>query len=188
MGRQNLEDQMFGSGLIKGLGVTFRHIVKSYVDDFKRVPKRYEGGREFLKQGPDEEGIYTIQYPEEKRQLPERFRFLPMLIADRCTACGICAKACPPQCIWIERAQDEAGKNLRKPAKWILDASICMGCGMCAEFCTFDAIAMSKDYERAFRERGDLIFDLDYLTVSESHYAETNPTRWAEEQAKKAAK
>jgi len=179
---------MFGNGLIKGMRVTLRHIIESYTDDLKRVPKRYEGGREVLKQGPDREGIYTIQYPEEKRQLPERFRYLPMLIADRCTACGICAKACPPQCIWIERAQDEAGKNLRKPAKWVLDATICMGCGMCAEFCTFDAIAMSKDYEQAFRDRDQMVFDLDYLTVSESHYAEANPTLWAEEQAKKAAK
>ena len=41
--------------------------------------------------------------------MPERFRYIPMLIwdtennEDLCTACGICAKVCPPQCIWIVR-------------------------------------------------------------------------------------
>ena len=77
----------------------------------------------------------TIQYPEEKRQLPERFRYIPMLIydtpkgEDRCTACGICAKVCPPQCIWIVRDKDPNGKPVPRAADFYIDASICMSCG-----------------------------------------------------------
>jgi NADH-quinone oxidoreductase subunit I len=179
---------MFGTGLLKGLGVTLKHFVETYVDDIKRIPNRYSGGKDVLQQGPDERGLFTIQYPEEKRQLPERFRFLPMLLEDRCTACGICAKVCPPQCIWIERASDEQGKSLKRPARYVIDVSICMGCGLCAEFCTFDAIRMNHDYEMTFKEREALRFDEETLTVPISYYAELYPKQWAEEEAALQAK
>ena len=117
---------MFGSGLLKGLGVTLKHIAETYADDRKAVPSRYEdsvnlNGRKVIEQPVDQEGLLTIQYPEEKRLLPERFRYIPMLIwdteknVDRCTACGICAKVCPPQCIWIVRDSDENGKTITRP-------------------------------------------------------------------------
>jgi len=179
---------MFGFGLLKGLGVTLKHIVATYVDDVKSIPSRYAGGREVLHQGPDGKGLFTIQYPEEKRLLPERFRYLPMLIEDRCTACGICAKVCPPQCIWIERATDENGKSLKRPAQYTIDASICMSCGFCAEFCTFDALRMNHVYELAFAGREGLLLDQEQLSVPLSYYAELLPKQWAEEEAARQAK
>ncbi|HUW11619.1 MAG TPA: NADH-quinone oxidoreductase subunit I [Anaerolineae bacterium] len=179
---------MFGSGLLKGMRVTLRHLVDTYVDDVKSIPSRYAGGKEMLKQEPDQRGLFTIQYPEERRQLPERFRYLPMLLEDRCTACGICAKVCPPQCIWIERATDENGKSLKRPANYTIDTSICMGCGFCAEFCTFDAIRMNHDYELAFETREEMLFDEERLSVPMSHYAELYPIQWAEEEAALQAK
>jgi NADH-quinone oxidoreductase subunit I len=98
---------MFGSGVLKGLGVTLKEFVATYVDDVKKIPSRYAGGKEELDQtgASAQNGIFTVQYPEERRKLSERFRYIPMLIydaetgEDRCTACGICAKVCPPQCI-----------------------------------------------------------------------------------------
>jgi NADH-quinone oxidoreductase subunit I len=174
---------MFGTGLLKALGVTLRHLVETYTDGLRRVPSRYAGGRKVLQQGPDQRGLFTIQYPEEKRALPERFRYLPMLLEDRCTACGICAKVCPPQCIWIERARDENGKPLKRPARYTLDASICMCCGLCAEFCSFDAIRMNHEYELAFQDRQALLFDEKTLTVPLSYYAELYPKEWAADQA-----
>ena len=109
---------MFGTGVLKGLGVTMKEFVSTYVDDVKKIPSRYAGGREVIDQSnvDEQRGLFTIQYPEERRKLPERFRYIPMLIyeaetgEDRCTACGICAKVCPPQCIWIVRAKDENGQ------------------------------------------------------------------------------
>ena len=114
---------MFGTGLLKGLGVTLKHFTDTYTDDLKKVPSRYEDsielgdGQRIVDQPADMEGLITIQYPEERRILPERFRYIPMLLwdtekgEDRCTACGICAKVCPPQCIWIVRDSDEAGQT-----------------------------------------------------------------------------
>ncbi len=193
---------MFGTGLLKGLGVTFKRFVDTYVDDVKRIPSRYAHGVDAIRQAPDEKGLFTIQYPEEKRQLPERFRYIPMLIydtpkqEDRCTACGICAKVCPPQCIWIVRDTDEGGKPIPRPGEFYIDASICMSCGFCAEFCPFDAIKMNHDYELAVYERyPGLVYNMTELTVPVEYYASIWPTQYeqeekrrAEEEAKKAAK
>ena len=41
---------MFGSGVLKGLGVTLKEFVSTYVDDIKKIPSRYAGGREEIDQ------------------------------------------------------------------------------------------------------------------------------------------
>ncbi len=188
---------MFGSGILKGLGVTLREFVGTYLDDIKQIPSRYSGGREEIDQSKvsAQQGLFTIQYPEEHRKLQERFRYIPMLIydaetgEDRCTACGICAKVCPPQCIWIVRAKDEAGKPLTRPAEFHIDTSICMNCGLCAEFCPFDSIKMNQDYEvTAYQRMPHLVFDLEMLRVPTTYYARLHPTDWTTEEAARAAK
>jgi len=188
---------MFGSGVLKGLGVTLKEFVATYVDDIKQIPSRYAGGKEEIDQSKAsaQTGLFTVQYPEERRKLSERFRYIPMLIyeaetgEDRCTACGICAKVCPPQCIWIVRDKDENGKPITRPAQFNIDTSICMNCGLCAEFCPFDAIKMNNDYEiAAYRRMPSLVFDLKELRVPTTYYARIRPTDWAEEEAARKAK
>ena len=108
---------------------------------------------------------------------------------DRCTACGICAKVCPPQCIWIVRDKDKKGKPITRPAEFYLDASVCMSCGLCAEFCPFDAIKMNHDYELATYERFPyLIYDKEELSVPTSYYAALYPKAWVEEEKIRQAK
>ena len=191
---------MFGSGLLKGLGVTLKHFAETFTDDNQKVPSRYQDsrdlgdGRRVIEQPITQEGLLTIQYPEEKRLLPERFRYIPMLIwdteknEDRCTACGICAKVCPPQCIWIVRDMDEKGKPVTRPAEFYIDAAVCMSCSFCAEFCPFDAIRMNHDYELAVYDRyPQLVYNKAELTVPMEYYAALWPVQFAEEQARRKA-
>ncbi len=186
---------MFGSGLMKGLGITLKHAMDTFTDDRKGTPSRYEdsielsNNRRILEQPVDQEGLLTIQYPEEKRILPERFRYIPMLIwdtktkEDRCTACGICAKVCPPQCIWIVRDSDENGRPVARPAEFFIDAAVCMSCSFCVEFCPFDAIKMNHDFELAVFDRyPQLVYDKAELTVPVEYYAALWPTQYAEEE------
>jgi NADH-quinone oxidoreductase subunit I len=180
------------------LGVTLKHALDTFEDDRESVPDRYKGSlelgnnRRVIQQPIDQEGLLTIQYPEEKRLLPERFRYIPMLIwdsekqEDRCTACGICAKVCPPQCIWIVRDSDENGKPVTRCSEFYIDAAVCMSCSFCVEFCPFDAIKMNHDYELAVYDRyPQLVYDMEELTVPLEYYAALWPTQYEEEQARR---
>ena len=151
--------RVYGSSVIKGMLYTLKHFLNTYVEDFKRMTKSAEGSIPNQRTLQDDAGICTVQYPEE--QLPigpeyERFRVLPYLIYRPeeeekkdilCTSCGICAKVCPPQCIWIVQETNEAGKPVPNPEDFWIDTSVCMNCGMCAEYCPFDAIKMSHDFK-----------------------------------------
>ncbi len=186
---------MFGLGMLKGLSVTMRHFIEGYIYDRKPWEPRYNNEWLAKHQAIDGKGLFTIQYPEEKRKITENFRFIPMLVYEekpedpRCTACGICARVCPPQCIWIQRATDPKGRPKAQPAGFWIDATICMSCGYCTEFCPFDAIKMNQKHEMptANRDR-DMFYDLDKLLVPVEYYAELHPSDYEVEEAARRAK
>ena len=113
---------------------------------------------------------------------------------DWCTSCGICAKVCPPQCIWIVRGSDpETGRPVPEPKEFYIDIDICMNCGYCAEFCPFDAIKMDHDYEIASYDRTTHhVHDKARLSRPLSYWQTIAPTRAEQErlarEAKEAAK
>ena len=185
---------MYGSGIIKGMGVTIKHFFESFIEDFRYLGKggRYSDQFMAVRQGPKTTGIFTVQYPEEKLPVPENFRYIPFLVfdtqknEDRCTSCGICAKVCPPQCIWIVRTNDpKTNRPVPQPADFTIDATICMSCGLCAEFCPFDAIKMDHDFDIASYDRN--VYNLDKLLKPAKYYAEIRPENYTrEEEARKA--
>jgi NADH-quinone oxidoreductase subunit I len=185
---------MNGYGIVKGLGVTLKHFIDTYVQELRWHGKLFntKKGMDF-RTGGDANGVFTIQYPEEALPTPEEFRFLPNLIYEEgpngernflCTSCGICAKVCPPQCIWIYRANDPVtGRPVPSPAQFYVDTDICMNCGMCAEYCPFDAIKMDHDYEIAtYSREGGHIYDIDKLAKPVSYYAKIRPMNYQREE------
>ena len=191
---------MYGLGLIKGLGVTLKHFIETYLDDIRWLGRRYyREGAIAERQGPNARGVFTVQYPEEKLPVPEEFRYIPFLVYEegedgerelRCTSCGICAKVCPPQCIWITRSNDpKTGRPIPSPTFFSIDIDICMNCGLCAEYCPFDAIKMDHDYELASYDRfADHIFNKERLSKPVSYYESIRPTNFAFEEAERAEK
>ena len=187
---------MYGTGLAKGLMLTLRHFFESYVDDLRYGLRKYHHSTDNfgVRQGTGAKGVITVQYPDEKIAVPERFRFVPFLIVedddhptrggkDWCTSCGICAKVCPPQCIWIVRGNDpNTGRPVPEPEAFFIDIDICMNCGYCAEYCPFDAIKMDHDYELASYDRtSHHIHDKDRLSKPASYWESIAPTRAYEE-------
>ena len=186
---------MLGLGVAKGLGITLKHFFVTYIEDLKYFPKRATQTLVDYRMAPESKGIYTVQYPEEKPRLPERFRFLPFLVTDyegddlaqriegqRCTSCGICSKVCPAQCIWIDRDTDENGKPRSKSKQFYIDADLCMNCGYCAEYCPFDSIIMDHDYALADYDRSTHIHDIDRLLKPASYYLDIRPTQYREKE------
>lgn len=187
---------MYGTGLAKGLMLTLRHFVESYVDDVRYGFRKYSKATDNfeVRQGTQAKGVLTVQYPDEKLAVPERFRFVPFLVVeeedhptrpgkDWCTSCGICAKVCPPQCIWIVRGNDpDTGRPVPEPEAFFIDIDICMNCGFCAEYCPFDAIKMDHDYELASYDRTtNHIHDKERLSKPTSYWQSIAPTRAYEE-------
>ena len=186
---------MYGQGILRGLRITLTHFIRTYMDDLRYGLRKFAGNENFAqRQGPQARGVFTVQYPDEKLAVPERFRFIPFLIVedydhperpghDWCTSCGICAKVCPPQCIWIVRGTDpQSGRPKPEPEAFFIDIDICMNCGYCSEFCPFDAIKMDHDYELASYDRtSHHIFDKEKLSKEVRYWRTIAPTTAYEE-------
>ena len=190
----------FGKGLIIGHWVTLRRFLRTFVVGHGATLKRRGGGHQpfdfwfgknkrgdepIVLQDDATEGLFTVEYPDERLPVYERFRVLPMLVYDdadgnvRCTSCNICAKVCPPQCIWMTHAQSPDGKPVPLPEEFFIDMDVCMNCGLCSEYCPFDAIKMDHNFELSNYERHQThIFNLQDLLVSSEFYAKTHPEAW----------
>ncbi len=185
---------MNGWGIIKGLTITFKHLISSYWVDL------VSPGKAKRRRGTaNSDGLFTVQYPEESVVIPEELRVIPFLVYTlaedgsrkyRCTACGICSKVCPTQCIWITRAKDEVtGKPITQSAEFYIDIDKCMNCGTCAEFCPFDAIKMDHDFEIATTIRGSThLLNKQQLGKPLEYYAKIRPVNYQIEEEERAAK
>jgi NADH-quinone oxidoreductase subunit I len=167
---------IFGLGALKGMMVTLKNFVTSY---YKK---------------PNEGGIFTIQYPEERAPQFELTRNFPFLVYDetpdspRCVACGICERECPTKCIHIVMAKDAAGKPARKPAVFDIDYGLCMNCGMCEEVCPFDSIYMDHEFEITAANRlTELHKNKEALLKPDSYFRKVRPTEAAAVDAKRKA-
>lgn len=130
-----------GKSFLKGMGVTFREMVF-------------------------EEPV-TVQYPEERPEVPSWFRGIPVQKTDlatgeyKCTACGLCVEACPVNVITLEWHQDE---NKRKVVdRYAIDMSRCLVCNYCIEACPFDALVMAYDYELSVVDPEHMVYEFEDL-------------------------
>src|ERR1700750_783660 len=146
--------------IFKGMAITFSHI-------FKKKP--------------------TINYPEKKRPFSPVFRGLHILNRDEkgrenCTACGVCAVACPAEAITMEAAERQTGeehlyREEKYAAKYEINMLRCIFCGLCEEACPKDAIYLSETFTPSNYTRKGFIYGKEELLIP-------NPVTQPEEFAK----
>jgi NADH-quinone oxidoreductase subunit I len=137
----------------------------------------------------------TINYPEEKRPFSPVFRGLHILNRDeegreRCTACGLCAVACPAEAITMEAAERLPGEeNLYREEKYAARYEInmlrCIFCGLCEEACPKDAIYLSETFAPANYQRKGFIYGKNDLLIPDPV---TNPDEYAKALGNRAAR
>jgi NADH-quinone oxidoreductase subunit I len=109
---------MYGSGLLKGLGVTFKHWFQREV---------------------------TEQYPEQRPDLAPASHGFFEWDPDRCICCGMCVRACPNQVITLKAEKNEAGK--RVPVSYDMNIAYCLFCGLCIEACPTKTLRNANNFE-----------------------------------------
>jgi NADH-quinone oxidoreductase subunit I len=141
--RDEKPDGLPGLGLIKGLLVTLKHLLRPSV---------------------------TQQYPEDQPDLPPRTRGVIALKEANCTVCYKCSRECPDWCIYIDahkETHEPASGGRARPVKvldrFAIDYALCMYCGICVEVCPFDALFWSPEFEYAEYDIHELIHEKEKL-------------------------
>ena len=117
----------------------------------------------------------TINYPEEQRPFSAVFRGLHILNRDeegreRCTACGLCAVACPAEAITMEAAERQTGeehlyREEKYAAKYEINMLRCIFCGLCEEACPKDAIYLTQTFAPSNYARQGFIYGKEDLLI-----------------------
>ena len=115
----------------------------------------------------------TVRYPEKVREISDIWRGQHVLKrdekgAERCTACGLCAVACPAEAITMVAAERNKGEeNLYREEKYASTYEInmlrCIFCGLCEEACPKEAIFLTNRIVETDYGRNEFIFGKDKL-------------------------
>ena len=115
----------------------------------------------------------TVSYPEVEREIAKVWRGHHVLKrdeegAERCTACGLCALACPAEAITMDAAERKIGEEkLYREEKYAATYEInmlrCIFCGLCEEACPKEAIFLTDRLVNPEYGRDKFIYGKDKL-------------------------
>ncbi len=139
-------EKLYVPAILNGMSITFKHMFKKEA---------------------------TIRYPEQKREIAPVYRGQHVLKiddegAERCTACGLCAVACPAEAITMDAAERKPGeehlyREEKYAAKYEINMLRCIFCGLCEEACPKEAIFLTDRIVETDFERGEFIYGKDKL-------------------------
>ncbi len=135
------QEKMYLPAITNGMAITFKHMFKKDA---------------------------TVRYPEQEREFAPVYRGMHVLKrdengAERCTACGLCAVACPAEAITMESAERKRGEEkLFREEKYAATYEInmlrCIYCGLCEEACPKEAIFLTDRIVPSEDLRNDFIY------------------------------
>jgi NADH-quinone oxidoreductase subunit I len=139
-------ERLYLPAIVSGLAITIKHLFK------KKATLRYpEVTREFA---PVYRGMHVLKRDEAGR--------------ENCTACGLCAVACPAEAITMDAAERQKGeehlyREEKYAAKYEINMLRCIYCGLCEEACPKDAIYLTDRLVPSEFTRGEFVYGKDIL-------------------------
>jgi formate hydrogenlyase subunit 6/NADH:ubiquinone oxidoreductase subunit I len=133
----------------------------------------------------------TLQYPEEKWQLPPKSRMRLFMKYEDCIGCGQCVRACPVSCIYLKADKRDPktaaifaadGTPIKLDVKvFDIDMSLCCYCNLCTYPCPTNCIYMTPEYEFAATELTQHLYhfakpNAKFLTVNPKAASKPAPT------------
>ncbi|MFQ5500862.1 MAG: NuoI/complex I 23 kDa subunit family protein [Phycisphaerae bacterium] len=113
----------------------------------------------------------TVQYPDVAPVVQPRYRGFHWFEAEKCIACDQCAKACPVDCIYIEKSGPRKIDKATGIAvggaldRYAIDYAKCMFCALCVDPCPTDCIHMGDNHDLSAYTREDMIVEFTQLCV-----------------------
>jgi NADH-quinone oxidoreductase subunit I len=126
--KMSFKERIYIPAILGGMAITLKHFFKKKV---------------------------TVQYPEQTREFAPVYRGHHVLKrdengAERCTACGLCAVACPAEAITMVAAERKKGEEAlyreeKYAAVYEINMLRCIFCGLCEEACPKEAIFLTDE-------------------------------------------
>jgi NADH-quinone oxidoreductase subunit I len=125
----------------------------------QRLIDKIKGHVEALNAGLKEAikpGRITIEYPRERRELPDNFRGFLLFDVDACISCFQCAFVCPANAINMRGAPN--GRYYP-----CIDYTKCIFCHFCADTCPRGALHRTKIHDVAFSDMDEMLATTEEL-------------------------
>ncbi len=107
----------------------------------------------------------SFEYPERPVSVRPRYRGFHRFDLTACIGCDKCARACPVDCIYIDK------EKAPPPAKgfvitgFTIDYTKCMFCALCVDPCPADCLYMGSNYDISCYTRDGCIVDYSKLPL-----------------------